>query len=140
MLPLLPCSAVHGEGGGIHTAFCVTTIQGAGASAVEYAVHEPDQVFRLLALFGFGAYGDLLTMADWRALGGRLKTCVIDNFLLLAFLVAIVWALVWPAPGEAVIGVTVRGAHVDVPAYLACVFLPFKLPYYAVLPYHAIWS
>jgi sodium/bile acid cotransporter 7 len=48
-------------------------------------------------------------MADWRARGRRLKKFVIDNFLPLAFLVAIVWALAWPAPGEAVIGVSVRG-------------------------------
>lgn len=45
---------------------------------------------------------------DWRARGQRLKAFVVDNFLPIAFTVAIVWALAWPAPGEAVIKVTVR--------------------------------
>lgn len=60
-------------------------------------------------------------MADWRARGRRLKKFVIDNFLPLAFLVAIVWALAWPAPGEAVIGVSVRG-RVGVPAIFCRLF------------------
>ena len=47
-------------------------------------------------------------MADWKARGKRVKKFVIDNFLPLAFLVAIVWALAWPVPGKAVISVTVR--------------------------------
>lgn len=46
---------------------------------------------------------------DWRARGRRVKRFVIDNFLPLAFAVAIIWALAWPVPGKAVISVTVRG-------------------------------
>lgn len=47
--------------------------------------------------------------ADWRARGRRLQRFVVDNFLPLAFAVAIIWALAWPVPGKAVISVTVRG-------------------------------
>jgi sodium/bile acid cotransporter 7 len=44
---------------------------------------------------------------DWRAVRARVSKFIIDNFLPLSFAVAIIWALSWPAPGKAVVGVTV---------------------------------
>ncbi|KAL4419051.1 hypothetical protein ABPG77_010330, partial [Micractinium sp. CCAP 211/92] len=51
---------------------------------------------------------------DWRARGRRVKRFVIDNFLPLAFAVAIIWALAWPVPGKAVISVTILNGSVHV--------------------------
>ncbi|EFN59401.1 hypothetical protein CHLNCDRAFT_49947 [Chlorella variabilis] len=53
-------------------------------------------------------------MVDWKAVGKRTKKFVIDNFLPLSFLVAIIWALAWPAPGKAVINVTIMDGEIHV--------------------------
>lgn len=45
---------------------------------------------------------------DWKAVRARVGKFIVDNFLPLCFAVAIIWALAWPAPGKAVVGVTVR--------------------------------
>ena len=46
-------------------------------------------------------------MVEWKKVGRRLQAFVVDNYLPLSFLVVIVWALAWPAPGLAVVSVTV---------------------------------
>ncbi|KAL4439853.1 hypothetical protein ABPG75_002854 [Micractinium tetrahymenae] len=51
---------------------------------------------------------------DWPARRRRVKKFVIDNFLPLAFAVAIIWALAWPVPGRAVISVTILNGEVHV--------------------------
>jgi hypothetical protein len=47
---------------------------------------------------------------DWKKVWARISKFIVTNFLPLSFLVAIVWALAWPAPGKACIEVTVSVA------------------------------
>ncbi|KAL4859479.1 putative sodium/metabolite cotransporter BASS4 [Chlorella vulgaris] len=46
---------------------------------------------------------------DWKKVWARISKFIVTNFLPLSFLVAIIWALAWPAPGKACIEVTIGG-------------------------------